>query len=184
MENTQEIWKRVEGYPDYEVSSTGRVRSWKGRNPPRYLRLQNKKGYRRVVLSDANGIKNESVHRLVATAFLPKPPGKTVINHKDHIRDNNNVSNLEWVTPKENYDYSNCGEAFKNSKKGVPWSKKRRMYRIENVVSHETYICFGQAEAAGIIGCSLSNICRTLYNNRGFAIFGLFKIECLGRVHL
>ena len=59
-------------------------------------------GYVRVQLS-VNGVrKNYPVHRLVARAFIPNPDNKPYVNHKDGNKANNCVSNLEWVTAKEN----------------------------------------------------------------------------------
>ena len=60
------------------------------------------RGYVYVKLYGSDGIETRRVHRLVAEAFIPNPQGKDQVNHKDGIKDNNKVENLEWVTQKEN----------------------------------------------------------------------------------
>jgi hypothetical protein len=64
-----------------------------------------KDGYRKLVLPIDGQQKHQFVHRLVAIAFLPNPENKPMVNHIDGVRDNNHLSNLEWVTAKENYDH-------------------------------------------------------------------------------
>lgn len=60
-------------------------------------------GYRMVVLT-INGKKQyHNVHRLIAKAFIPNPKGLREVNHKDGNKLNNAVSNLEWVTTRENH---------------------------------------------------------------------------------
>jgi hypothetical protein len=110
---TTEEWRAVSGFPCYEVSSLGNVRSWKknrwGRSDtPRLLRPGiAKNGYPLVVL---NGTKPSGkwfsrstyVHRLVTEAFLgPKPIGHEV-NHINSDRADARASNLEYVTSSEN----------------------------------------------------------------------------------
>lgn len=96
-----EIFKTIPGFPDYEVSTWGRVFSKK---TGRFLKQEEHyKGYLRVDLFDVHGErKHFKVHRLVAEAFIPNPLGKDQINHKDGNNTNNSVTNLEWVTCQEN----------------------------------------------------------------------------------
>ena len=105
-----ELWKTVKENKNYEVSSLGRVRSkdfctTSNRNiKGRILKqISDRNGYRVVCIGRR---KNRLVHRLVAIAFLKNNKNKPFINHKDGITHNNNVSNLEWCTPKENQVHS------------------------------------------------------------------------------
>jgi len=66
-------------------------------------------------LSAVNYYLNRLIHRMVAQTFLPNPDNKPVVNHKDTDVLNNSVSNLEWVTYKENM---NTAKTLENCKKG------------------------------------------------------------------
>ena len=63
-------------------------------------------GYDIVCLSLNNKQSQYSVHRLVATKYIPNPENKPQVNHKDGDKKNNKVSNLEWVTQSENIKHS------------------------------------------------------------------------------
>lgn len=103
----EEIWKPVPRYEEYyEVSNLGRVKRTKsgiGTQSGRILKgYTDPDGYKRVDLTVNNKSKGFFVHRLVATAFLSNPENKPQVNHIDGNKQNNNISNLEWVTQEQN----------------------------------------------------------------------------------
>ena len=105
MTEINEIWKDCKGYEGlYQVSNLGRVWNIKLQ---RYLKgSYNKDGYIRVNLTAKNGkCKTESVHRLVALAFIPNPKGLPQVNHIDENKENNCVDNLEWTSIKDNANH-------------------------------------------------------------------------------
>lgn len=61
-----------------------------------------KYGYETIVLTKNGKRKNYTIHQLVAKAFIPNLENKKTINHIDGNKRNNNISNLEWATEKEN----------------------------------------------------------------------------------
>lgn len=96
-----EKWKYVEGYNNkYIVSSEGKfINLTTGRTIEGHIQ---KNGYVYVSLNDGVSEKNVRAHKIVATAFLRKEDGKNAINHKNGIKSDNRVCNLEWCTSSEN----------------------------------------------------------------------------------
>ena len=99
-----EEWKPINGFEGlYEISSYGRVKSFKVYPSGKILKPSpDLNGYLRLSLVKEGKNKYVNVHRLVAEAFLPRISGKTCVNHIDGNKTNNLVSNLRWVTNKEN----------------------------------------------------------------------------------
>lgn len=97
----EEMWKDVIGYEGlYMVSNLGKILSIK-RNVILKSSI-NHKGYCYVVLSKHSKQKCVRIHRLVAEAFIPNLENKSQVNHIDCNKQNNCVTNLEWVTNSEN----------------------------------------------------------------------------------
>lgn len=114
----EEKWELIPNYENkYKISNYGKLISLRGGKEKQIFPYKNPSGYEIVYLSK-NGIqKRFTVHFLVASIFLPKVTGKDYINHKNTIRDDNRVENLEWCTQKENCQVDNKRQTFKNCKK-------------------------------------------------------------------
>lgn len=103
------IWAPLDGLPGYEVSTTGLIRSvqrigrgrWGAQSyAGRLIKapICKSTGYAKVRILG----KSWSVHRLVAKTFLLKIPGQGVVNHRNGIKTDNRVENLEWSSYSEN----------------------------------------------------------------------------------
>lgn len=107
MSDPYAFWRPIIGHPDYEVSSDGEVRSLgmtcdfgvrKKTIPGRVLKSWLCHGYPVVGLRG----KKFYVHTLVARVFLNPDPQRTHVNHKNGDKQDNRISNLEYVTCAEN----------------------------------------------------------------------------------
>jgi hypothetical protein len=104
--------KNIEGYiGKYFVTSDGKII---GRSNKSIHQRTDRKGYKRVRLCNNNIHRFVFVHRLVALAFIPNPENKPQINHKNGVKDDNSVENLEWCTASEN-----ILDAFKRGRIGA-----------------------------------------------------------------
>lgn len=96
-----EIFKDIQGYPNYQISNQGRIWNIKTQ---RYIKPSIKNnGYYGVNLVAVNGKrKKEYLHRLIALAFIDNPNNLPQVDHIDRNRENNAVDNLRWVSASTN----------------------------------------------------------------------------------
>uniref|UniRef100_A0A6C0EYW4 HNH nuclease domain-containing protein n=1 Tax=viral metagenome TaxID=1070528 RepID=A0A6C0EYW4_9ZZZZ len=178
------LWKPYPELDKYLVSNTGEV---KHERTNRILKGSKVSGYRFVNIHRDDGTrKNCLIHRLVAQTFLENPEKKPVVNHKDTNILNNHVSNLEWVTYKENM---NTKETINNLKKGKN-SKNILQINIET----GDIVCkfYGATEGSQILNINpglILSICKyyhvnkkcgvgkSMYNNKTYKKTHIFIFE-------
>lgn len=101
-----EVWRWVAGFEGlYMVSNQGRIMAVPKRtHRDGFVMSQptGRNGYKTVHLRNGKTEKRPSVHRVVATAFIPNPDNLPEVNHIDGNKSNNRVENLEWCTRSEN----------------------------------------------------------------------------------
>ena len=122
MTEEKEIWRNIEGFPGYQVSSLGRVKSIQRKvkykngsihtvNEKIIKPGKDKNGYLIVGLSKENKRKNMKVHRLVAAAFVQNDSlFNTDINHINEIKTDNRSENLEWCEHIYNCNFGSRNE--------------------------------------------------------------------------
>lgn len=157
-----EIWKDIKGYEGYyQVSNLGRVKSLNTRLKYRYGYRTRKgrilkpsishKGYFKITLSKNNKSRNATIHRTVAQAFIPNPENKPCTNHKNGIKTDNRVENLEWCTISENTQHAYDTGLKVTSEKLKEINRIRVSKRVINIRSGKCYRSLKEAsEDTGI----------------------------------
>lgn len=152
----EEQWKTIQGYEQYEVSSEGRIRNKK---TGKILKpAKHSTGYLQVMLCKNGKVKNFLVHRLVAIHFIPNPHNKPTVNHIDENKENNNVSNLEWATMKEQLYH---GTRTERQAKAI----SKKVYCVE---LDQTFDSIREAERlTGVAHQNISKACKGKYKTAG-----------------
>jgi len=164
-----EIWKAHPDIAGIEVSTLGRVRTldkivWNGSGTwlmkGRILKpASDKDGYLTVSVKVNDKFISKKVHRLVAQAFIQNTDNLPQVNHKNCVRDDNRVSNLEWCTASYNSRY--------REKHGVSQmeAKGHRLFAI-NLETLETLHFRAQTEASRSLGIGVGNINNVIKGKR------------------
>lgn len=116
----------------YEINDEGILRNVKSKKIV-HGHIENN-GYVRVRIENKclGGIVRTSIHQLVAEAFIPNPDNKPFVNHKDLNKQNNHVSNLEWVTHKENCMHAYLNGAYDEGLKKMKIYRDSKKKRVSN----------------------------------------------------
>lgn len=162
----KENWKPIKGYKNlYQISDLGNIKSL-----PKYigcvfsngciLKIKpNRIGYIRVSLSDKHGDKKFFlVHRIVAKHFISLPPeNKQFINHKNGIKTDNRVENLEWCNMSENIIHAirnNLRQPIKGEKSNFSKLTEKEVLEIRSKAANKIPYKY----LASMYNTSLSNI--------------------------
>jgi hypothetical protein len=133
-----ESFKKIEGYDGiYEISSNGNVISNNfGKRKILKQSIMNS-GYKMIVLRKDGKQKTFSIHRLIASYFLPNEKNLEQVNHKDGNKLNNNLSNLEWCSRSQNIQhmYDNGLKTYRplhyKGKFGIEHNRSKKVVCIE-----------------------------------------------------
>lgn len=145
-----EIWKDIKDYEGlYQVSNNGRIKSLNYRRTGKEKILSpktNPSGYLYINLCKNGITKSYRVHRLVAETYISNPENLPEVNHKDEVKSNNTVKNLEWCTHLYNANYGTRIE--------------KRQKRVFCVELNKTFKGMRDAERElGIDNTSISRCC-------------------------
>lgn len=169
-----EIWKDIKNYEGlYQVSNWGRVKSLGNGGTYKTSRIlktgKDINGYFFVTLWKNGKQKHCLVHRLVATAFLDNPENFPCINHKDEVKTNNSVENLEWCSYKYNNNYGSHKEKVSDAQINDPnKSKKVLQFTLDGELIRE-WESTRECERNGFNHCSVCLCCNgKLKSHKGF----------------
>lgn len=147
-----EQWKIIDEYPLYMASNFGRIKNVETNHI--LIGGLDKDGYRQVTLQTDDKQVCRRVCRLIAKTFILNPDNLPCVNHKDEIKTNDVVENLEWCT----YEYNNTyGNRLKQFSTNIWCVEMKKKFKSMRAAEKET----------GISHSSISKCCQGLFHTAG-----------------
>ena len=160
-----EVFRSIDGYESYAISSFGRVKNTK---TGRILKAGNDKyGYLQINLYYNGVMKTHKIHRLVCCIFIDNPDNKECVDHKNNDRTNNDISNLRFATANENQQNRKLSSNNTSKVKGVSFHKRAKKWRAQiKIDGISIYIgLFDNLEDAKIARINRANQAFGVYTN-------------------
>ena len=152
-----EIWKPVLGFEKYYlVSNLGNIYSIRNKRNLK-IKINSRHKYCEIEFNIKGNVTYHRVHRLVAQAFIynPSPATKTMVNHIDGNKQNNTVSNLEWVTGTENNIHAIKTGLVSSKRAKYVLFNQRRCLVFNSIKEIEKY--------CGICSTNITKMCKSSY---------------------
>lgn len=166
-----EIWKQIEGFSKYEVSSFGNVRN---KLTLKVLKPCIKSGYYNINIIDDDGKSRlKQVHRLAALNFFENPENKETVNHINWCKTDNNIKNLEFATQKEQNNHKRDNRRSPSSLVGVWRVDKNTNEKIEKYNNRDL-------AAKYVFDNNLTNYTEFNYNSNS-SIAAAISSVCAGK---